>query len=483
MGTKAALAKRERRILVIDEATAALGLKLFLADRGYSVETVSTGQGGVERFSRGLFDVVVIDLLLPDMAAFDVLEKIKLRDEEAEVIVITGYGSASGAVDVIKAGAFYFIQRPFEPEGLQALIDRALEHRWVKSEAERLRHVLLDRDLNCGLVGRSKAMQDMFELIESVGQSDANILIAGESGTGKELIANAIHLKSARAKNNFVKINCAALPKDLIENELFGHVKGAFTGADREKRGLIAAASGGSLLLDEIAEMPLELQPKLLRVLQERQYQQLGSEKIVEADFRLIASTNRRPSDALEQGLLREDLYYRVATITIEVPPLRDRPEDIQMLADHMLRRHAEKYAKPVTGFTSGAGAALFGYNWPGNVRELESVVERAVLLSRGTTIDEPDLQFNGHRSTRVVNPDSQDAMGQAVAEAVAPADGGARSNGDFHVPFGMPLDEVERRVIEQTMERTKGNKQAAATALGIYRARLYTMLKKHNVA
>jgi transcriptional regulator with PAS, ATPase and Fis domain len=323
-------------------------------------------------------------------------------------------------------------------------------------------------------------MQHIFDVIESVAKSDANILIAGESGTGKELIANAIHLKSLRAKHRFVKINCAALPKELIENELFGHVKGAFTGADRDKPGLIAAAAGGSLLLDEIAEMPVELQPKLLRMLQERQYQRVGSEQTVKADFRLISSTNRQPTDALDQGLLREDLYYRIATVTIEVPPLRERPEDIQLLADGMLKRQAEKYARPVTAFTSSAGAALLGYDWPGNVRELENVVERAVLLSSGTSIKASDLQFrtrgaSASKAARPVPPREEPPATTAPAEA-------SHENGNFYVPFGMSLDEIERRVIEQALNRTKGNKQAAATSLGIYRARLYTMLKKHGL-
>lgn len=480
MGAEAPTPDRQRRILVVDEATAAFGLKLFLEDRGYTVETASTGQAGVERFAGGVFDVVVADLLLPDIRGFDLLEKLKAHDPAAEVIVITGDGSMSGAVGAVEAGAFYFIQRPFEPEALRALVDRALEHRWVKAEAERLRHTLLRRELYCGIVGHSKPMQHIFDLIEAVAKSDANILIAGESGTGKELIANAVHLKSLRAKHHFVKINCAALPKELIENELFGHVKGAFTGADREKPGLIEAARGGSLLLDEIAEMPTALQPKLLRVLQERRYQRLGSEQTVEADFRLISSTNRRPSEALDQGLLRADLYYRIATITIEVPPLRERPEDIPLLADRMLKRQTEKYSKPVAAFTSAAAAALLDYHWPGNVRELENVVERAVLLSSGASIKVSDLHFRTRPALATgtapsVPPRAAPALPTPSAEV-------SGENGSFCVPFGMSLDEIERRVIEQALYRTGGNKQAAATSLGIYRARLYTMLKKYGL-
>jgi DNA-binding NtrC family response regulator len=352
-------------------------------------------------------------------------------------------------------------------------------------------------------------MQDIFEMIDSVAKSDANILITGESGTGKEMIANAIHENSLRARHNFVKVNCAALPKELIESELFGHTKGAFTGAQRDKEGLIGAADGGSLLLDEIAEMPVELQPKLLRVLQERQYLRLGSEKPIKVDFRLISATNRDPAQAVREGLLREDLYYRIATITIDVPPLRERTEDIPLVAHHFVTKYGERYNKAVEGFTPDAMDKMMNYRWPGNVRELENVIERAVLLARGTNIEAASLPFAAERSMHAAvaaapqsapAPESpaaaeptfeRPAREEAAVESAPPPpvrtdEPAESSNGSgehgFVVPSGMTLEEIERSVIYQTLKRTKGNKQAAANALGIYRPRLYSKIKKYNM-
>jgi transcriptional regulator with PAS, ATPase and Fis domain len=302
-------------------------------------------------------------------------------------------------------------------------------------------------------------MQQIYETIESVAKSDANVLIVGESGTGKELIANAIHYNSLRAKKPFIKVNCAALPKELIESELFGHTKGAFTGAHADKDGLIQHAEGGSLMLDEIAEMPVELQPKLLRVLQERSYRKLGSEKTYPVDFRLITSTNRLPADAIRDGLLRDDLFYRISTITIHVPPLRERSEDIQLLAEYFLKQYARKYQRPINGISQSAYQRLFGHTWPGNVRELQNVVERAVLLAKNNKIDPVDLPFDN---------------------GSLPEKNAAGANWD--VPPNMTLEEIEKFVIERTLQRTGGNKQAAANLLGIYRPRLYSKIKKYKI-
>jgi len=450
--------KRRFNILVIDdEANMLDALRLNLEQAGYSVSTAKTGQEGVALFDSGEYDLVVCDLQLPDMEGTEVLKKVKEKRPSIEVIIISGYGSVSKAVDATKAGAFHFVEKPFEFDALQLLIDRALERQLLIEESEGLRRTLQQRNTYGDIVGRSKQMQNIFEMIEAVAKSDANILIVGESGTGKELIGNAIHYNSHRAKGPFVKVNCAALPKELIESELFGHTKGAFTGAQRDKEGLIARANGGSLLLDEIAEMPLELQPKLLRALQERVYYRLGSERPVEVDFRLISATNRNPPEAVRSGSLREDLYYRISTITIEVPPLRERPDDIQLLADHFLKTFAEKYKKPVHAFSQPAISVMYNYHWPGNVRELESAVERAILLSKGEQIDATDLPFT------------------ATEAPVAHNDG-------LHVPPHMKLEDIEREVIFQTLQRTKGNKQAAATALGIYRPRLYSKIRKYNL-
>jgi transcriptional regulator with PAS, ATPase and Fis domain len=284
-------------------------------------------------------------------------------------------------------------------------------------------------------------------------------LIVGESGTGKELIANAIHYNSLRSKKPFIKVNCAALPKELIESELFGHTKGAFTGAHADKEGLVQHAAGGSLMLDEIAEMPVELQPKLLRVLQERSYRKIGSEKTYAVDFRLICSTNRLPADAIRDGLLRDDLFYRISTITIHVPPLRERNEDIQLLTEHFLHMYAQKYERPITSVSQAAYQRLFGHPWPGNVRELQNVIERAVLLAKDTRIEPIDLPFDNG----------------ALPEGSSAAAG-------WDVPPNMTLEDIERLVIERTLQRTGGNKQAAANLLGIYRPRLYSKIRKYNI-
>ncbi|HJQ67726.1 MAG TPA: sigma-54 dependent transcriptional regulator [Blastocatellia bacterium] len=450
--------RRQFNILVIDDEEKILdALRLNLEQTGYSVATAKSGEEGLVLFNNRDFDLVLADLQLPDMQGTEVMRRLKEKRPSIEVIIISGYGSVARAVEATKAGAFHFVEKPFEIDALLLLIERALERQLLIEESDVLRRTLQQRSTYGDIVGRSKQMQNIFEMIEAVAKSDANILIVGESGTGKELIANAIHYNSHRAKGSFVKVNCAALPKELIESELFGHTKGAFTGAARDKEGLIARANGGSLLLDEIAEMPLELQPKLLRALQERVYYRLGSEKPVEVDFRLICSTNRNPPDAVRSGQLREDLYYRVSTITIEVPPLKERTDDIQLLADHFLKTFAGKYQKPLEGFSQSASSVMFNYHWPGNVRELESAIERAVLLAKGDRIEASDLPFTATESP-------------------------AATNNQFHVPPNMKLEDIEREVIYQTLQRTKGNKQAAATALGIYRPRLYSKIRKYNL-
>ncbi|HEX8686495.1 MAG TPA: sigma-54 dependent transcriptional regulator, partial [Pyrinomonadaceae bacterium] len=322
--------RKEIRILVVDdEPMMTDSLKQNLAEEGYTVDTASNGAQAVELFDGSGHHLVVCDLQLPDkeMNGMDVLRHIKETRPSTEVIMMTGYGTYERAVEAIKAGAYSFLPKPFDFEVLLPLVEKALERRDLVEQTTTMRQRLATRTEYFNIIGSSKEMQTIYETIESVAKSDANVLIVGESGTGKELIANAIHYNSLRAKKPFIKVNCAALPKELIESELFGHTKGAFTGAHADKDGLIQHAEGGSLLLDEIAEMPVELQPKLLRVLQERSYRKLGSEKTYPVDFRLITSTNRLPADAIRDGALRDDLFYRISTITIHVPPLRERSE------------------------------------------------------------------------------------------------------------------------------------------------------------
>lgn len=456
-GEEKKVENQDIRILVVDDEIAD-SLRLNLENEGYSVDTAATGAEAIERFDQAGHHLAICDLMLPDIDGLEVMRHMKDARPNTEVIMISGHGSTPKAVEATKAGAFDFVDKPFEFDELQLRVVNALKQRELITENENMRRQLSTRAEYFNIIGSSKQMQTIYETIESVAKSDANVLIVGESGTGKELIANAIHYNSLRSKKAFIKVNCAALPKELIESELFGHTKGAFTGAHADKEGLVQHAAGGSLLLDEIAEMPVELQPKLLRVLQERSYRKIGSEKTYSVDFRLICSTNRLPADAIREGLLRDDLFYRISTITIHVPPLRERSEDIQLLTEFFLKMYAKKYDRPITGVSQAAYQRLFAHGWPGNVRELQNVLERAVLLAKSNKIEPFDLPFDNGGLPEGANATAWD------------------------VPPNMTLEDIEKLVIERTLQRTGGNKQAAANLLGIYRPRLYSKIRKYNI-
>jgi DNA-binding NtrC family response regulator len=452
--------RNEIAILVVDdEAAITDGLRLIFGAEGYAVEAANTLEAALARLEARAFDLVITDLTLPEhrQGGLELLTQVKNRWPETEVVIITGYGSISQAVEATKAGAFYFVEKPFEPEQIVLIAEKALERRRLIAESARLRLRLAERLDHYHLIGQSKAMRTIYETIQSVARTDANVLIIGDSGTGKELIANAIHYNSRRAEQDFVKVNCSALPKELIESELFGYIKGSFTGAAQDRVGLIAQADKGSLLLDELAEMPIELQPKLLRVLEERRYRRVGDTVSRDVDFRLICSTNRPPREAIRDGMLREDLFYRISTITLTVPPLRERSEDLQALVEHFFRHFQEKHGRELQGFSRAAYQRLFSYHWPGNVRELQNAIERAVLLSKGPRVEAEDLPF----------------VGLSV---------GAQARDDFHLPAHMTLAEVERQTILRALESTRGNKRAAAQQLGIQRSRLYAKIRKYKI-
>src|SRR5262245_54255009 len=488
------------KVLVIDDDLVWLDLARFhLESNGYEVISADTGAQGLKQVAERRPEVALTDLRLPDISGIDLVSKMKEASPGTEVIMITAYSTVNEAIEATKAGAFYFSEKAAEFEELMALIERAIERGRQAEEIEQLRGRLRERDSYYNIIGSSRAMQNIYEIIESIAESDANVMILGESGTGKELIANAIHFKSARSKKPFVKINCSALPKELIESELFGHTKGAFTGATMEKMGLIGQAAGGSLLLDEIAEMPVELQPKLLRVLQERVYYRVGSEKALEADFRLISATNRNPLDAIREGALREDLYYRINTIEIQVPPLRDRAEDVQHLAEHFLRIYAEKYNRPAHSISQQAYERMFAYTWPGNVRELQNVMERAVLLAKGEVIEESAIPMSKPATKAPAPPTPAATVTRPAPPPGAPAPSPANaseltldqlaklivnkmpspSRGGTRVDI---FTQLEGAIVRAALERTRGNKQAAANLLGLYRPRLYSMLRKPNL-
>ncbi len=491
-------------VLVIDDDPAMLDLTRYhFEEQGYSVVLAATGEEGMRLAHEQSFDIALTDLQLPDVDGLELVRRLKEASPDMQIIMVTGYSSVNGAIEAIKAGAFYFVEKPVEYEELLALIEKAIEHRRQAEEISQLRGRLRARDSYFNIIGSSKAMQTVYEIIDSVAESDANVMIIGESGTGKELIANAIHYKSLRSKKPFVKINCSALPKELIESELFGHTKGAFTGAASEKNGLIGQATGGSLMLDEIGDMPVELQPKLLRVLQERVYYRLGSEKALEADFRLISATNRDPQSCIADGSMREDLYYRINTIEIHVPPLRERAEDVQRLAEHFMKVYADKYQRPVRAISQQAYEKMFNYSWRGNVRELQNVIERAVLLCKGDTIGASALAFTLTPADAVPKPPTPaDPSGAMLAER--PHLNGAVT--EMHAEEEKVFSEIARMILRKVpevrngserfdvftelegaivtaaLERTKGNKQAAAHLLGVHRPRLYHMLRKHHL-
>ena len=493
--------------LVIDDDKVTLELLTFqLESEGFEITTAESGAAGLELIKQNEFDVILTDLHLPDVSGIGLVKSSKEISPQTEIIMITGDGSNDRAIEATKAGAFWYLEKPLDFDELFELIGKAVERKRQADEIKELRGRLSSRTSYEGVIGGARSMQNIYEIIENVADSEANILILGESGTGKEVIANAIHYKSRRSNKPFVKVNCSALPKDLIESQLFGHIKGSFTGANADKVGFIGQANGGSLLLDEIGEMPVDLQPKLLRVLQEKVYYRVGSDKPQEADFRLICSTNRDPFEAIKDGNLREDLYYRINTIEMKIPPLRDRMEDVPMLAEHFLQIYADKYKKGNAQFSQNAYNQMLNYNWRGNVRELEHAIERAVLLSKTGRIEKLDI----------TQPDGMMVSGEFPAEQFAAAAAAASEAPVFRGMSSVPqlidlegeklfeevgkfiverlpepsdgseqkdvFDDIESGVVLAALKRTRGNKQAAANLLGLYRPRLYGMIKRHNL-
>jgi DNA-binding NtrC family response regulator len=456
----------EGRILVVDdEESIADSFRAVLQEEGYTVRTAGSATRAIAEVDRAEYDLAFVDLVLPDMDGIELLKKLKGRRPALTAIVITAHGSGSKGFAAREAGAWAFLEKPDDMTPAKILMEvrNALEHK-------RLVDRLAGGSGRYGpIVGRSPAMQKVFELLDTVASVDANVLIVGESGTGKELVANAIHYASPRADGPFIKINCAALPKDLIESELFGYAKGAFTGATTDKPGLFEEAHRGSLLLDEIAEMPADLQAKLLRVLEERKFRRLGTSRDIDVDFRLLSSTNRDPETAIKDLRLREDLYYRINTVTIRIPPLRERPEDLTALADHFAKVFSEKHKKAVVGIAADAYQAVLAYGWPGNVRELEHAVERAVLVARGNEVTVADLP----------EAVTRDRPAAAVVEAAEAAE---RPSVAAPAPATLNLEERERQAILQALESTNWNKQAAAALLGLHRPTLYSKMRKHGI-
>ncbi len=447
---------RSRILLIDDEPSVTDALRLVLAELGHHVDSAKSGAEAKEFLKGAPYDLVFTDLRLPDASGIDLLALIKSDTPNTEVILMTAHGSVDITIEAIKRGAFYYIEKPFTPQQVTALVERALQFEAIKRENRNLKSALRTDGDDFGIIGRHPKMQQIHNVIRTAAPSDASVLIEGESGTGKELIAAAFHFQSPRADFPFTRINCAAIPHELIESELFGYRKGAFTGADRDKRGLIEATAGGTLLLDEIAEMPSHLQTKLLRVLQERKLRRLGDEQEISVDFRLVSSTNRDTAEMIREGTLRNDLYFRISTIKVKSPPLRERLDDIPLLANRFLQHYAEKYKKRIREISSPAFTLLLRYDWPGNVRELESVIEHAVLFATEDKLTPESLPEHLHHS----------------------------QPGEFRcvIPPYFTMEDIEREAIAQTLERTGGNIKRTAEILNYHRPRLYRKIKSFGL-
>ena len=443
-------------ILVVDDESVITGaLDVLLRDHGYEVYSASTAAEAETLLARHWFDLVFLELRLPDADGIRLLEHIKQTATETEVVLMTAHGSLDITIEAIKRGAFYYLEKPFLFEQVLILAQRALQVKTIKAESRRQKNTCGDRE-DFGIIGNNPQLRQVRAVIRTAAPSDASVLIEGESGTGKEMIATALHAESERRDRPFTRINCAAIPSTLIESELFGYRKGAFTGAHHDRRGLIEATAGGTLLLDEIAEMPVYLQTKLLRVLQERTVRRVGAEREVAVDFRLISSTNRETSQMIREGTLRQDLYFRLSTVKIRVPPLRERLDDLVILSETFLRRLARKYKKPLRGVSPATFALLMSYNWPGNVRELESVIEHAVLFAQGDCLSPEDL------------PDHLQGLPTTKFRCVIP-------------PY-LTKDDIEREAIAQTLERTGGNIKKTAQILNYNRPTLYRKLRRFGL-
>jgi DNA-binding NtrC family response regulator len=443
-------------LLIDDDPSLRRVIEYSLAESGYSVLPAASGEEGLALFQKEPCDAVITDITMPGISGMEVLVKVRKADPNVPVIVITAYGTIESAVSAMKQGAFDYITKPFNRDELRITLERALKMGRLEKENVRLRAEVIDRYRFDAIVGGSEKIREVIALAGRVAPSEATVLVTGESGTGKELLARGIHYSSRRAEGPFVAVNCAAIPESLIESELFGHVKGAFTGAVRDREGKFELADGGTLFLDEIGDLRVDLQAKILRALQERTIDRVGGVKQVDLDVRVIAATNKDLEREVRQGNFREDLYYRLSVVTLQMPPLRDRKDDIPVLAEHFLRKFNPGHA---VRLAPDALALMTAYGWPGNVRELENVMERASVLKRGDTITRQDLPEKlGRRAT-------------GAAEVL------------LNLPEeGLSLEELEKDLIIKALEKHKGNQTRAAEYLRITRPTLIYRLEKYGL-
>ncbi len=445
------------RILVVDDEAAQRELVGgFLRKQGFDVAEAGGGREAVARFKQEPFDLVLTDMRMPDLSGLEVLEAVRSMSPETAVMIITAYGTIETAVSAVKAGAADYLTKPLNLDELLHRVHRVRERHQLVTENRELREALAERHRVEGIIGDSGRMQEVLSLVRRVAPSDATVLIRGESGTGKELIAKALHYASPRASGPLVKVNCAALAESLLEAELFGHEKGAFTGAVASRKGRFELADGGSIFLDEIGDMPPHLQVKLLRVLQEREFERVGSSRPIKVDVRLLAATHRNLETLVREGRFRGDLYYRINVVTIVLPPLRERREDLPPLIEHFVRSFAEKNGKTIRGLTAEAREALLRYDYPGNVRELENLIERAIVLTRDDLIGPEDLPL--------------------VLEAPSPESGADAG-------LVAAVEGLERRMIQEALAKTSGTQTRAAELLGISERVLRYKLRKYGLS
>jgi DNA-binding NtrC family response regulator len=448
-------------LIVEDEKKMQRLLELSLAEDGYTTHTAADAESGLNLLRQYPIDLVVTDLKLPGMSGLELLQAVKRADARLPVVLMTAFGTIETAVQAMKAGASDYLIKPFSLEEMKLILRRELDVRRLQEENRDLREALGKRYEFKNIVARSPRMQEVLATVERVASTNSTVLLGGESGAGKDLIARAIHQHSRRATGPFVKINCAAIPENLLESELFGYEKGAFTGAVAAKPGKFELADKGSIFLDEIGDVPPTIQVKLLRVLQEREFERLGGTKTLKVDVRLIAATNRDLRAALEERTFREDLYYRLNVVPIDIPPLREHKEDIPDLVKAFIERFSRESGKAVTGITPAAMRTLIEFHWPGNVRELENIIERAVALSAGNEIDTADIRL-----------DFLPSSARRSAENSAP-----------FPPPGLTLEQFEDEIIREALRRADGNKSQAARLLGLSRNALRYRLSKIGVA
>ncbi|GAB6886539.1 sigma 54-interacting transcriptional regulator [Desulfothermus okinawensis JCM 13304] len=453
--------QRYSNILVVDDDLNHLKtLKTIIKSWGYEVETAKDGQEAVEMVRQRPFSLILMDVRMSKMSGIDALKEIKKYNPAIPIIIMTAYSSVESAVEALKAGAYDYLTKPLDFELLKITIAKALEYLELKNENFKLKS-LKKGEYNFNIIGKSKPMQDLLNMVSMVAPTEATVLITGESGTGKELIARAIHHGSPRKAGPLVIVNCAALAETLLESELFGHEKGAFTGADKRREGKFKQADKGTIFLDEIGETSLAMQAKLLRVIQEREIQRVGSDVTIKVDVRIIAATNRDLEEEVKKGRFREDLFYRLNVVTLKIPPLRERREDIPLLAQHFLEKYAAKYKKNIKGFSPIAMDMFLKYPFPGNVRELENIVERAVILLMGDYITEKELP------SQLTENYIKDTDAISITPSIIP---------------NRPLKEIEKEAIIATLNACGGNKSEAARRLKINRKTLHKKLKEYGI-